>query len=63
MIELSHKQIAEFLHALESLPPTIWVDELEIGSSGGNSEPMVCQLTVIIFADNSDDSDQVDIAG
>ena len=59
----SFAQIANFLCDLESLPRMIWVDRLVCDASGDNGELVEFKLTLTIFADNPDDSDQVDLAG
>ena len=59
----SFSQISHFLHHLEALPQTIWIEELNIEQSGQNGEDVECELELLIFADNPDDSDQVDLAG
>jgi len=59
----SFAQIAEFLHHLEALPQAIWIEGLKIEQSRQDRESVECQLELLIFADNPDDSDQVDLTG
>lgn len=56
-------QIADFLQSLESLPEPIWVDTLEIERVSKDGGAVDCQVNMMIFTDNLDSSDQVDLAG
>ena len=56
----SFRQMCRFLHALEDLPQTIWIEGLRIKQSGQNGELVHCELSLAIFDNNPDDSDQVD---
>jgi Tfp pilus assembly protein PilO len=59
----SFAQICQFLHELEGLGQTVWVEALRMEGSGQNGEDIQCELTLGIFAVNPDDSDQVDQSG
>jgi Tfp pilus assembly protein PilO len=52
--------ICRFLATLERLEESIWIDELQIGGIGEDSEDVLCELTLDVFADNPDGSGQVD---
>lgn len=56
----SFSQICKFLNALEQLPQTVWIENLRIEQSGQDGANVHCELSLAIFADNLDDSDQVD---
>jgi len=56
----SFGQVCEFLRGLESLDETIWVEDLQMEETGKESENVQCEMTLAVFADNPDDSDQVD---
>lgn len=56
----SFGEICRFLGALERLEETIWIGELRIERDGEDSEEVQCELTLDVFADNPDGSDQVD---
>lgn len=58
----SFPQIARLLCDLEKLSHAIWIDWLEFESTGEHGEAVQCELGLIVFADNPDDSDQVDLA-
>ncbi len=50
-------QVASMLAQLERLPDLIWVDELRLTSQRENSKAVDCQLKLIVFAGNSENSD------
>ena len=52
--------ISRFLAALERLEESIWIADLQISKNGEDSEDVLCELTLDVFADNPDGSDQVD---
>jgi len=56
----SFAETSRFLQTLEGLEETIWVERLQMRKTGQDSEVLECELTLAIFADNPDDSDQVD---
>jgi len=56
----SFGETCRFLQALEGLEETIWVERLQMQKTGEASEKVESELTLGIFADNPDDSDQVD---
>ena len=56
-------QISQFLYDIETLPRFVWIDRLHIESTGEAGGLIECELDLIIFAGNPDNSDQVDLAG
>jgi Tfp pilus assembly protein PilO len=56
----SFAQISRLLDGLERLDQAIWVDTFLMEKSGEDGENVQCKLTLAVFADNPDDSDQVD---
>jgi Tfp pilus assembly protein PilO len=58
----SFAQISQFLYDLESLPQVLWIDRLQIEKSRKDGEAAACEINLVIFADNSGKSDQVNIA-
>ncbi len=50
-------QIFEFLTQLERLPQAIWVDDLHLEAPGKTREEIRCSAKLVIFADNSKNSD------
>jgi Tfp pilus assembly protein PilO len=56
----SFDQICRFLQGLEHLEETVWVDSLKVEQSGEDKQSVECEVTLVVFADNSDDSDQAD---
>ena len=56
----SFAEICRFLQALERLEETIWIGELRMRQDGEDEEDLGCELTLDVFADNPDGSDQVD---
>ena len=56
-------QLARFLETLENLPQTIWVETAEFSADGQAEGVVKCEVELVIFADNPDNLDQVDIAG
>jgi len=55
----SFGQVCQFLQALEGQKETIWIESLKIERSGEDSKDVQCELTMAIFADNPNNSDQV----
>ncbi len=55
--------ICKFLQGLERFEETIWIESLHMERFGKNGENVQCELTLAIFADNLDNSDQVEHAG
>ena len=58
----SFGQICEFLRSLEGLEETIWVENLQMERVGEGGGDVKCELSLAVFADNPDDSDQVDLS-
>jgi len=56
----SFSQICKFLADLEQLPQTVWIESLRMEESDQDGGNVHCELSLAIFADNLDDSDQVD---
>ena len=48
--------LLEFLREVESLPPVIWVDTLELEATGENGQTVKAQLKLVIFASNPEKS-------
>lgn len=59
----SFGQVCGLLQELERLEETVWVEELRMESSGENGKNVQCDLTLAIFADNPENSGQVDQSG
>ena len=59
----SFSQLGRFLKTLEDLPQTIWVETAEFSTNGQAEGVVKCEVELVIFADNPDNLDQVDIAG
>jgi Tfp pilus assembly protein PilO len=53
----SFAEVCGFLEDLERLPLGIWVTELRLERSRQNEESVQCEITLGIFACNSEDSD------
>jgi hypothetical protein len=56
----SFEQACRFLRALEGLEETVWVEAVQMESFGEDSREVQCELSLAVFADNPDDSDQVE---
>ncbi len=50
-------QVCEFLRSLETLPMTVWVDAIKIEKLTGSEGFVVCELSLVVFADNPEISD------
>jgi len=59
----SFDQIARFLAQLERLPQTIWIEDLRIEPAGKAGEVVQCEVSLVVFADNPENSDQVNSSG
>jgi Tfp pilus assembly protein PilO len=59
----SFGQVCRFIRDLESLPPTIWIEQMRIEGTGKDGQNVQCELVLEILADNSGDSGQVKLAG
>jgi Tfp pilus assembly protein PilO len=58
----SFGQIEAFVHSLERLPATIWVDSVKIASTK-DAEPVQGEVRLVVFTANSENSDYVKLAG
>ena len=56
----SFTAICQFLRAVESMEETVWIGELRMEQNRKDGEDVHCELTLDIFADNPDGSDQAD---
>ncbi len=52
-------QIYEFLRGVESLPIEIWISAVKLEKIEGPAGTIDCELTLVMFGDNSDNSDYV----
>lgn len=59
----SFGQICRFLEGLERLDQTIWVESLRMEAVGEDGQDVQCDMILGVFADNPDNSDQVDRSG
>ncbi len=50
-------EIFEMLRRIESLPMSIWISDMTIKPEGENSEILVCEVNLAVFADNRNNSD------
>ena len=50
-------EILSMLAGLESMPETIWLEDLKLRATGINEDEMTSQVTLVVFAKNSEDSD------
>jgi Tfp pilus assembly protein PilO len=49
-------EVLYFLELIESQPQTIWVEDMLLSHSSTDSGKMVCELTLVVFADNREGS-------
>jgi Tfp pilus assembly protein PilO len=56
-MEGSFLQVFEFLRAIEELPASVWIASLRLENSGRDDGRARCELTLVVFADNSDFSE------
>ncbi len=59
----SFSQITSFLQKLENMPQTLWIDDLRLENASKDSELMRCEMTLEIFADNPENSDEIRSSG
>ena len=50
-------QIHDFLRNVEGLPATIWVESMRIEKTAPATKDVQCELNVVVFSDNPQDSD------
>ena len=58
----SFPQIARFVQSLERLPTTVWIEDLKLEKSEKTGENVQCELSLAIFAVNSEDSDKANLS-
>jgi len=51
--------ICEFLEGVEKLPLVIWAEEVTVKQDGQNEKHVLCKLTLVVFSNNSENSDYV----
>ena len=56
-VEGTFAQLGKFLGELESLPKTIWINDLTLQSAGENRKTVRGEISFSVFADNSAKSD------
>ncbi|HLA84914.1 MAG TPA: type 4a pilus biogenesis protein PilO [Thermoguttaceae bacterium] len=54
----SFPHLYAFLNSLETMPETIWIDRLEIEKPGKDGNIVSCELNIVVFVDNPENSDQ-----
>ncbi|MEQ8789398.1 MAG: type 4a pilus biogenesis protein PilO [Pirellulaceae bacterium] len=55
--EGSFQQIFDLTRRLEAMPQDLWITSLRIETQGKNSESVLAEVALAVFADNSEDSD------
>ena len=50
-------QVFKFLRGLESLPPTIWINELVLEKMNTTEGHVSCELELVVFTNNPENSD------
>jgi Tfp pilus assembly protein PilO len=50
-------QLQDLLGRVESLPQSVWIEELRLARPAENSPILSCELNLALFADNHEDSD------
>jgi len=50
-------QVFEFIRGLESLPLAIWIEKVKIEKANGLAGFVNCEISLIVFAGNPEDSD------
>ena len=56
-VAASSTALFEFVRAIEQLPPVVWFDSLNIEATGENGQTVKAELTLVIFASISGNSD------
>ncbi len=59
----SFAQITSFLQKLENMPQSLWIEDLRLENSSKDGEVMRCEMTLEIFADNPESSDEIRSSG
>jgi Tfp pilus assembly protein PilO len=52
-------QLFDLLKSLESLPGTIWIDTVQFRKVTEKSEAVACEINLVVFVNNSENSDYV----
>jgi Tfp pilus assembly protein PilO len=52
-------EVFALLRSLESLPPTIWLDTVQFKKNGETGASVAAEINLVVFANNSEDSDYV----
>jgi len=55
--------LCRFLDDLESLPQPLWIANLKMEGGSKSGKDVHCELTLAVFVDKSDESDQVKGSG
>ena len=55
----SFAQIYDFLYQLESLTQILWIERFTMEKSRDNPEQLQCEINLVIFTDNPENSDQI----
>jgi hypothetical protein len=55
----SFAEICRFLYQLETMPQTLWLEDVQIEKCAKNTGDVQCEIILEIFADNIENSDQV----
>jgi len=53
----SFAQVCGFLRSLEGLPEALWIDSLNLENLDQDEQSVKCELTLVVFADNPENSD------
>lgn len=54
-------QVFNFIYELENLPQVIWADGVKIEAVRENTEFLVCEISLVIFSEKSEDSGQAKV--
>jgi Tfp pilus assembly protein PilO len=55
--EGSFGAVCKLLESLESLDERLWIDDLNLSSAGKDGKNVSCEISLVVFADNSENSD------
>jgi Tfp pilus assembly protein PilO len=53
----SLEQIFDLLRGIESLPQSVWIEDLKIGRKQGSGDDLQCEIKLAVFAGKSEISD------
>ena len=56
----SFAEICGFLEALENLAEEIWIKDLLVNKTGSSGDSVACELSLVVFANNLENSDYVE---